>query len=169
GGHVTFLRGGERPSGTDSQLAYRDVVYRGLWPGIDARVSGVPSGLKYSFEIAPHSDPQAIHLRYEGADRITVDHDSGQLTITAGKSAIVDAAPTAYQHVDGPWVALPVHVVQPVPPAPSSRGQHAPGRPLVIPPPLDYSPIRGSSGPAAVLALAAAAGGWASAAGPRGA
>ena len=76
GGHVTFLHGRQNLNslaGTDGSLvAYRDVVYRRLWPGIDARITGASSGLKYSFEIAPHSDPRAIHLRYEGADRIAV-------------------------------------------------------------------------------------------------
>ena len=44
GGHVTFLHGRQNLdslAGTDgSPVAYRDVVYRRLWPGIDARITG---------------------------------------------------------------------------------------------------------------------------------
>src|SRR3954471_15148477 len=48
GGRVTVLR---RATASDSPM-YRDVVYRNVWRGIDARVSAAPSGLKYSFEVA---------------------------------------------------------------------------------------------------------------------
>ena len=89
GGRVTFLRGRKNLSASGdpdgSRLAYRDVVYRRLWPGIDARITGAGNGLKYAFEIAPQSDPRAIHLRYEGADRIAVT-DGGELTIEVGDS-----------------------------------------------------------------------------------
>src|SRR5512140_2129587 len=63
GGHVTVLR---HATAGDSEPIYRDVVYRSVWRGIDARVSGTAKGLKYSFEVAPGADPRAIHLRYSG-------------------------------------------------------------------------------------------------------
>src|SRR5262249_46104109 len=100
GGRVNSLLGRAASDSLSSRIAYQDVVYRRLWPGIDARVSGVRSGLKYSFEIAPYSDPRAIHLRYDGVDRMALN-DRGEMIIEAGGQTIVDHAPTAYQRIDG--------------------------------------------------------------------
>src|SRR5262249_11570030 len=49
GGRVTYFRGGRSVVRT----AYRDVLYRGVWKGVDARISGRPEGIEYAFELAP--------------------------------------------------------------------------------------------------------------------
>jgi len=111
GGQVTFLRSRKTSGGLNNRIAYRDVVYRQLWAGIDARVTGAGSGLKYSFEIAPYGDPQAIRFRYEGADRVAIA-SGGELAIETGDSTIVDEAPTASQRIDGRTVAVDVRFVR---------------------------------------------------------
>jgi len=149
GGQVTFLSGRkhlDRGAGQDgSRLAYRDVVYRQLWPGIDARITGARSGLKYSFEIAPRGDPGAIHLRYEGASRIAVAA-GGELTIEAGDSTIIDGAPIAYQQVDGRTVSVDVRFALRGTDVGFSLGSYDRALPLVIDPTLVYSTFVGSSG-----------------------
>jgi F5/8 type C domain/Beta-propeller repeat len=159
-GRVTFLRGQAAAAGTDSiaraasrQIAYRDVVYRQLWPGIDARVSGIGGGLKYSFELAPHSDPRAIRFRYDGGDRIRIDR-SGDLTIDAGGDSIVDRAPFAYQHAGGRTVPVDVRFVQHGSELSFSLGEYDRALPLVIDPTLVYSTYLGSSGYDAAHAIA---------------
>src|SRR5207249_5435861 len=94
GGGVTYLA----EPGARRQTAYRDVVYRRVWPGIDARVSGVPGGIEYSFEVEAGGDPKSIRLRYRGVDRVTLG-DRGELTLVAGHTSIVDRAPLAYQRI----------------------------------------------------------------------
>jgi hypothetical protein len=162
GGRVTFLRGRKNFGGSGdpdgSRVAYRDVVYRRLWPGIDARISGAANGLKYAFEIAPHSDPRAIHFRYDGADRIAVT-DGGELTIEAGDRTIIDAAPIAYQHVEGRTVPVDVRFAVRGAEVSFSLGRYDPALPLVIDPTLVYSTYLGSSGYDAGRAIAVDASG----------
>jgi hypothetical protein len=153
GGHVTSLRGHTTSDSLNSRTAYQDVVYRRLWPGVDARVTGVRSGLKYSFEIAPYSDPLAIHLRYDGVDRVALNA-SGEMIIEAGGQTIVDHAPTAYQRIDGRTVPIDVHFVQQGNDVRFSVGHYDRALPLVIDPTLVYSTFLGSSGYDAAHAIA---------------
>jgi hypothetical protein len=158
GGHVTSFHGSGPPNPMSRRIAYGDIVYRRLWPGIDARVSGVRRGLKYSFEIAPYGDPLAIHLRYDGADRLGVN-GRGELTILSGDSTIVDAAPIAYQHVDGRSVPIDVRFVQRGADISFSVGNYDRALPLVIDPTLAYATYLGSSGYDAGHAIAVDASG----------
>jgi hypothetical protein len=158
GGHVTSLRGRTASDSLSSRIAYQDVVYRRLWPGIDARVSGVRSGLKYSFEIAPYSDPLAIQLRYDGADRVALD-DDGELVLEAGGARIVDHAPTAFQRIDGRTVPVDVRFVQHGTEISFAVGQYDRTRTLVIDPTVVYSTFLGSSGYDAAHAIAVDASG----------
>src|SRR5262245_21876546 len=152
GGHVTFLHG-TQTGNSARQIAYRDVVYRRLWPGIDARITGAAAGLKYSFEIAPHGDARSIHLRYDGADRVAIN-GRGELTIETGDTTIVDSAPTAYQEIDGRTVAVDVRFVTHDADVSFSVGPYDRERPLVIDPTLVYSTYLGSSGYDAARAIA---------------
>src|SRR5438105_11446870 len=108
GGHVTVLR---RASALRDEPIYRDVVYRSVWRGIDARVSAASKGLKYSFEVAPGADPRAIHLRYSGADNIELT-EAGEVVVNAGGARIVDTRPVAFQRINGRTVPVPVRFVQ---------------------------------------------------------
>jgi hypothetical protein len=149
GGLVTFLHGRKNLDGLagadGSRVAYHDVVYRRLWPGIDARITGASSGLKYSFEISPYGDPQAIHLRYEGADRLALTSD-GALTIDAGDNTMVDGAPTAYQQFEGRTVPVDVRFALRGTDVGLVLGPYDHARPLVVDPTLAYSTFLGSSG-----------------------
>ena len=127
-------------------------------PGrIDARVTGAENGLKYAL-VAPRSDPRAIHLRYEGADRIAVT-DGGELTIEAGDRTIIDGGPFAYQHVDGRTVSVDVRFVLRGADVGFSLGRYDRSLPLVIDPTLVYSTYLGSSGYDAGRAIAVDASG----------
>src|ERR1043166_6487411 len=136
GGHVTVLR--HSNSATDEPM-FRDVVYRDVWHGVDARVSAEAKGLKYSFEVAPGGDPRAIHLRYSGADRMTLT-DAGEITIDAGGATIIDTKPVAYQHIDGRKVSVSVRFVQFHSDVAFSIGNYDRTRPLVIDPTIAYAP-----------------------------
>ena len=81
-GHVTVLR--DASSSVDT-LIYRDIVYRHVWHGIDARVSAGSKGLKYAFEVAPGADPRAIHLRTCGADRLELTSAGNWLSTPAAR------------------------------------------------------------------------------------
>ncbi len=142
GGHVTVLR---HASAANDEPIFRDVVYRDVWRGIDARVSAAAAGLKYSFEVEPGGDPRAIHLRYSGADRIELT-EAGEIVLDAGGATIIDTRPIAYQTIGGRKVNVAVRFVQFDADVAFSLGPYDRTKPLVIDPTLVYSTYLGSSG-----------------------
>ena len=139
GGHVTVLR----HATAEAEPIFRDVVYRSVWRGIDARVSAAAEGLKYSFEVAPGADPRAIHLRYSGHDSIELT-DKGELVLDSGGAKITDTKPVAYQHINGRTVRVPVRFVQFESDVAFSVGEYDKSQPLTIDPTLVYSAYIGS-------------------------
>jgi hypothetical protein len=142
GGHVTVLRGAS--ASVDAPI-YRDIVYRHVWHGIDARVSAASTGLKYAFEVAPGADPRAIHLRYSGADRLELT-SAGELAIDAGGTTMVDTRPVAYQEINGRSVSIGVRFVQFESDLTFAVGDYDRTKPLVIDPTLVYSTYLGGDG-----------------------
>jgi hypothetical protein len=86
---------------------WRRIRYRDLWPGIDLAYSGGPGELKYEFTVAPGADPSRIRLGYRGAERTRLGA-GGDVEVTTGLGSFVDAAPVAWQEVDGSRVPVSV-------------------------------------------------------------
>jgi len=142
GGHVTVLR---RANATSDAPLYRDVVYRSVWPGVDARVSAATGGLKYTFDVAPGGDPRRIHLRYSGADRIVLT-SGGELKLQAGDTTVVDSKPVGSQQIGGRTIPVEVRFVQHGDEVTFAVGKYDRGSRLTIDPTLVYSTYLGSSG-----------------------
>lgn len=138
GGHVTVLRHQTAGAG---EVIYRDVVYRDVWRGIDARISPAAKGLKYSFEVSPGADARAIHLRYSGHDSIELT-DAGEIVLDAGGATIIDTKPVAWQHINGRAVNVPVRFVQFDADVAFAVGEYDKTRPLVIDPTLVYADLK---------------------------
>lgn len=77
---------------------YGQVHMRELYPGIDLRVDG-RHGLKYQFEVAAGADPQRIHLRFEGQDRLCLQN--GKLLVETTVGTVTEQAPVAWQETAG--------------------------------------------------------------------
>ncbi|XZF15936.1 gliding motility-associated C-terminal domain-containing protein [Chitinophagaceae bacterium MMS25-I14] len=78
---------------------FGQVMYRDLYPGIDAKVYSQGSALKYDFLVAPHKDPSVIRLAYKGVSpRLTA---GGDLVIRTSVNTITERAPYAYQVING--------------------------------------------------------------------
>ncbi len=142
GGRVTLIR---RLNTTGVAPLYRDVVYRSIWPGVDARISAASGGLKYTFDVAPGGDPRRIHLRYSGADRIVLT-PGGELKLQAGDTTIVDSKPVASQQIGGRTIPVEVRFVQHGDEVTFAVGKYDRGSRLTIDPTLVYSTYLGSSG-----------------------
>jgi hypothetical protein len=80
--------------------AFSGIVYENLWPGIDMVWSGGIDELKYEFVLRPGADPRAVGLIWRGADRVSVT-EGGALLIETPAGNIEDAAPLAYQQING--------------------------------------------------------------------
>jgi len=76
--------------------SYGSVVYRSVWPGVDAVFVGDAGGFKYQFELAPGADPRRVAWRVDGADDLRLQPD-GSLQWRVGDDVLVDAAPLVYQ------------------------------------------------------------------------
>ena len=79
---------------------YDRLEYADLWPGIDLVYTIQDNQLKYHFTLQPGADPAHIQLAYRGATAVTLT-PTGRLKVTTPAGNFFDAAPTAYQLIDG--------------------------------------------------------------------
>src|SRR5215213_6213957 len=103
---VSFFKGSPDQWRTSVPTA-ASVRYTGLWPGIDATYAGTGERLKYEFTVAPGADPATIGLAYRGAERVSLTPE-GELRVDSPAGGFTDAAPTAYQVIDGRKVPVAV-------------------------------------------------------------
>lgn len=90
----------------DHAAAFERLYFTGLYPGIDAEVVGKGDrGVKYSFYLQPHADPQQIRLRWRGATPIM--DSQGDLHLPAVLGELIDHHPQAW-YADDPQVQIPV-------------------------------------------------------------
>ena len=74
---------------------------------VDLVFSGTVNRLKYTFVLRPGADPAVIRLRYRGASGVALN-TAGGMEIKTPLGGFEDAAPTAYQTVDGRRLAVAV-------------------------------------------------------------
>ncbi|WP_077490175.1 SBBP repeat-containing protein [Sinomonas mesophila] len=154
-GTVNYLTAGESHT---SLPTYQQVVYRGLWPGIDMVFAGRDGTLKYEFHVAPGADPGDIRLSYGGADGLALG-PAGALLIDTPLGALRDSAPTSYQLIDGRSVPVESRYALEDHSYGFALGGYDRSQPLVIDPALAYSTYLGGSGIDAGLSIAVDASG----------
>ncbi len=82
--------------------SYERVAYEGLYEGIDLRIQGLRSHIKYEFHVAPGADYRRIAVRYEGIEGLSLGEDGSlQVNLGAGRGVIRDDAPYVYQEIGG--------------------------------------------------------------------
>jgi hypothetical protein len=74
---------------------FSELVYEGLWPGVDLVFSGDAGRVKYAFIVQPGADPNRIRLAYEGATVELVSGGGLQVDTPAG--GFTDPSPLAWQ------------------------------------------------------------------------
>jgi hypothetical protein len=143
-GEVNYLMGDDPAKWQQGLPTHGELLYGGLWPGIDMAVRGEEGGkLKYEFHMQPGSSVEDIRLGYRGAERLSVG-TGGELLVQTSLGVVEDAAPVSYQRIGGERVEV------------ESRykltgdggygfavGAYDPRYPLVIDPGLDYSTFLG--------------------------
>ena len=159
-GTVNYLFGNDPKAWKTAIPGYARVASHGIYPGIDLIYYGNEKQLEYDFNVAPHADPSAIRLSFEGARLVHVAPDGG-LIIDTGKGETRWRRPTVYQSVSGKNVPVAARFV--VAPALLAKGStsHSPSakrydvcfdlgkydhyRPLVIDPTLVYCSYLGGN------------------------
>ena len=125
---------------------FQRLEYRGLWEGIDLVYYFADGALKYDLVLDPGVDPGPIVFTYQGADRVGIDGNSGELVVSTPLGDVRDAAPVAYQ--PGPVRALDVPVAFVMGDADTVSfwlGEVDPTLPVVIDPALEFSTFMGAS------------------------
>lgn len=145
---VFHYRRGEPGRWRENVPAWDMVVYRGLYEGIDLRVTGRQAGVKYEFMVAPGADWRQIRVRYEGIERL-VWREDGTLFLHLGEgwAALTDGAPLIYQEVGGrsKEVSGRFLLLADKTCAFDITGDYDPERPLVIDPEIEWSTYLGGS------------------------
>ena len=99
---VFHYRRGEPARWRENVPSWDAAVYRGLWEGIDLRVTGRRTGIKYEFLVSPGADWRKIRLRYEGVEGLALRADGSlELNLGEGWKPLADAAPYIYQDTAG--------------------------------------------------------------------
>jgi hypothetical protein len=121
------------------------VRYPQVYPGIDLVYYGAQGQLEYDFEVAPGADPKNIQLRFEGSQKLRVEH--GDLLLRTSEGVARLHAPHIYQRtsgteatVDGRFLLLAKDEVG------FEIGNYDRSQPLVIDPVLSYSTYFGGTG-----------------------
>jgi hypothetical protein len=144
-GEVNHLVGNDPAKWQQGLPTHGELLYGGLWPGIDMAVRGEGGNLKYEFHLKPGSSIDDVRLGYRGAEGLKVG-TGGELLVQTPLGVLKDAAPVSYQRIGGERVAV------------ESRyrltgdggyafavGAYDPRYPLVIDPGLDYSTFLGGA------------------------
>jgi hypothetical protein len=104
-GVANFFEGSDPGKWQDNVALYQRLVYKELWPGIDAVYSTTNQAFKSEFRVAKGADPTSIHWKYQAPARVRKQAD-GSLEINSDGQIVTEAAPEIYQLVNGKRVPV---------------------------------------------------------------
>ena len=146
-GISNYFRGNDPENWHTKVAHYGKVRYREVYPGIDVVYYGNGRQLEYDFVVAAGTDPNAIRIAFEGAEKMEID-DAGNLIIHTEGGRLVQQAPIVYQEeagekqpVDGRYVLTEEELV-----GFQIASSYDRSKLLVIDPVLDYSSFLGGNG-----------------------
>ncbi len=81
--------------------AYKKLIYKDLYPGIDLEYTFPDKGgMKYALIVHPGADPSQIRMKYSGATKISKD-DEGNIRLGTAVGDVIDHAPFTYYQGSG--------------------------------------------------------------------
>src|ERR671910_2738477 len=104
-GKVNYLVGNDQANWHQGLPTHGELLYGGLWPGIDMAVRGEGGKLKYEFHLKPGSSVDDVRLAYRGAEGLKIGA-GGQLLVQTPLGILEDAAPVSYQRIGGERVPV---------------------------------------------------------------
>lgn len=133
---------------------YGRVHTSGVFPGVDLAYYGNQGKLEYDFIVNPGADPEAVHLKFEGAKSARLNAQ-GDLELETSQGTLLFLAPSLYQGLEGSKTKVEGRYRL------DEGGKigfevkdYDRSKPLVIDPVLDYSTFLGGSGYDAGLGIA---------------
>jgi hypothetical protein len=152
-GTVNYFIGRDAAQWRTGIPTYSDVVYSGVYPGIDLHYYGNHRQLEYDFVLNPGADPHNIALNFDGAKGLAIDN-TGNLAIDSDAGKVTLLKPFTYQMVGG--LKKPVggsYVLRPNHSVGVELGPYDPTKSLVVDPVLVYSSFLGGSGWDAAISI----------------
>jgi hypothetical protein len=145
-GKINYFIGSDRSRWLADVPTYGELVYSGLWPGIDLVFRDQDGALKYEFHVAPGADVTKIQMQYRGAEGVARG-SRGELVISTPLGAITDEPPVSYQIRNGKRADVATtYVVGDDGRYGFRLGAFDSREPLIIDPGLAYSTFVGGSG-----------------------
>ena len=152
----SFFIGNDPDGWVSGARNYQQVVYEGLWDGIDLVWRFEAGMLKYDLVVRAFADPSQANLRYSSVERLNLDGATGDLLVALPSGTVVrDLAPSALQMSPEGTVTVGCRY--------TIRDNHSVGfaidvydvtRELIIDPGLEYGTYLGNAGTESVYALA---------------
>jgi hypothetical protein len=144
-GKVNYLVGDDPAKWQQRLPTHAQLLYGGLWPGIDMAVRGEGGKLKYEFHLNPGASVEDVRLAYRGAEGLSVGA-GGELLIQTSLEVLKDAAPVSYQRIRGERVPVESRYVLTGDGGYGFRvGSYDPRYPLIIDPGLASSTFLGGT------------------------
>jgi len=141
-GYNNYFIGNDPGKWASNCRIYQAVTYKNVYPNIDVRYYSEEDKLKYDFIVHPGGNPNAIAMRYDGADKLEVKDQ--ELVIGTSVGSLKELYPYSYQSPYGKReaVACKYSVRDNVVTFKVSNYNHA--ETLVIDPSLIFSSFTGS-------------------------
>ena len=92
---ANFFYGNDPQKWQTDVPCYRSVIYENIYDGVNLVFRPDEGGAKYEFIIAPWANPEAIAIRYEGVDGLSMNLDALNIQTSIGE--IHDVLPYSYQ------------------------------------------------------------------------
>lgn len=149
-GKVNYFKGDNAGKWHTNLSTYKEVAYRGLWPGIDLIFSELNGQIRYQYVLAPGANWEDIRIAYAGANKLTLD-EKGNLLINSPIGMLINQHPQSYQEFEGNSMPVETRFF----PEQEVNGKNIycfkvgenydPGYPLIMTQVLDYSSFQGES------------------------
>ncbi len=99
-GKVNYFLGSDPKQWKTAVPTFGQVKYEQVYPGTDVVYYGNQQQLEYDFIVAPHADPKAIKLTFEGAKDLRLD-EAGNLLLATEAGEVRQHKPIVYQEIAG--------------------------------------------------------------------
>ena len=95
-GKVSYAIGNDPHKHADNLNTYERVNLGDMYPGVNVQLRATGNNVEKIFTVAPKHDPEQIHIRIKGADKLEIG-TQGELIAHTGNGPVAFTAPIAFQ------------------------------------------------------------------------
>ena len=144
-GKINHFIGNDATQWRSGLATFSQVRLENIYPGVNVIYYGNAEQLEYDFNLAAGVNPETITLRFDGAEKISVDAQ-GQLVLQVNGGQIIQHPPVAYQIINGERHAVAAgYKITDAHTAAFVIGSFDHSQPLVIDPVLGYASYFGGN------------------------